>query len=226
MLYTLSLVEPSVKRKTRSKRGTLKGRGESVHPVLRGFQMQSEDGEVSAEDQQESAEAEEVAEEISDAARLLAEERAGKEQLMNRLKYAQADFENYRKRVEREAKASADAALADLVSKLLPVVDELDLAVAGREADGESGTLVEGIEMVRKNLKATLEKEGLRRIEASGKPFDPVYHEAVESVEADASKQGMVVDELRAGYVFRDQVLRPSMVRVGVAPKQSEVPAN
>jgi len=99
------------------------------------------------------------------------------------------------------------------------VLDELELAEANAEAGGENGALLDGIKMVYRGLLSQLEDEGLRRIESVGKLFDPSLHEAVERVgggEEGVNERGeaIVVEEIRAGYTFRDRVIRPSMVKV------------
>jgi molecular chaperone GrpE len=99
-------------------------------------------------------------------------------------------------------------------------MDELTLAVKHAEAGGNSEDLSEGFKMVEKNLGAALETVGVERIEALGMQFDPTLHEAVEKTEGSVPGEELVVEELRAGYTLKGQVLRPSMVRVGPAPKE------
>lgn len=130
-----------------------------------------------------------------------------------RLKYLQADFENYRKRVEKEARESEEVSLRRFVTGLLRILDELELAVQSARAGNESEFL-DGVKMVYKNFSAALEAEGLERIEAVGKKFDPAYHEAVES-EPGEEERNVVIAEIRPGYSFRGRVIRPSLVKVG-----------
>lgn len=153
-----------------------------------------------------------------DKSELLAERRRASE-LARNLQYLQADFENYRKRMDRRVKEAEETANARLVRGLLSILDELELAVANAEAGGENGAVLDGIKMVYKGLLSRLEDEGLRRIESVGKLFDPSLHEAVEKVggdeeSVDEKSEAIVVEELRAGYIFRDRVIRPSMVKV------------
>lgn len=152
----------------------------------------------------------------------LLEERIRSKELLNRVRYAQADLENYRKRAEKEAADARDSAVKGLVGRLLVVLDELALAVEHAEAGGNSEDLSEGFRMVEKNLGAALESVGVERIEALGKPFDPAQHEAVEKTEGSGPGEEVVVEELRAGYTLKGQVLRPSMVRVGPAEENGE----
>lgn len=152
---------------------------------------------------------------LSKAQKLIEEERSRGEDYLSQLKYLQADFENYRKRVDREIRDIEDFSTSSLIRKLLPVLDDLELAIASAEKEEESGIL-EGVRMVQKNLLAALQSDGLKAIEAVGKPFDPELHEAVERVDSSSKRNGrdMVVAEIRKGYQLREKVLRPSMVRV------------
>ncbi|MBI3840561.1 MAG: nucleotide exchange factor GrpE [Thaumarchaeota archaeon] len=155
-----------------------------------------------------------------------AEERLVREQernqiLLTRLKYAQADLENYRKRAEKEMVDAAEASVRGLAAKLLSVLDGLELAVKHAEEEGASRELKEGIQMVDRNLAAALESAGMEKIECVGKPFDPSMHEAVEKVQGKAGLD-TVVEEVRPGFTFRGRVVRPSMVKVelGLGPQQ------
>jgi len=161
-----------------------------------------------------------VSDETKDKAEtLLAEEKAKNDQLVTRLKYLQADFENYRKRIEKEFKENEDNALRTLVGKLLEVLDELDLAVDNAKQT-DHRDLYEGLKMVQKKLDTSLGSTGLSKIECLGKPFDPAFHQAVEKV-AGKGKQDLVIDEIRPGYTFRGRVLRPSIVKVELALKET-----
>ena len=156
---------------------------------------------------------------LDKAQKLMDEEKRRSEDYLTRLKYLQADFENYRKRVERDMREMEDYSTGELMKKLLPVLDDLDLAVATVESAPEAKGLLEGVGMVRKNLGFILEGEGLGAIEAVGQPFNAEVHEAVERVDGKENKIDMVVGETRKGYIFKDRVLRPSMVKVESAVK-------
>lgn len=143
----------------------------------------------------------------------------GKE-LLTQLKYAQADFENFRKRSEKEMADARESSIRGLVGRLLVVLDELALAVKHAGSGGKDKNLGEGFRMVQKNLEAALESVGVERIEAVGKQFNPALHEAVEKVEGAAEGDDVVVEEVRPGYTIKGQVLRPSMVRVGPMPEE------
>ncbi|HLQ20818.1 MAG TPA: nucleotide exchange factor GrpE [Nitrososphaerales archaeon] len=154
---------------------------------------------------------------IQQLKRVVDEEKRKSEDYLTRLKYLQADFENYRKRVDREIREIEEFSTSRFAKRLLPILDELDLALNSAES---KSPLTEGVKMVRKNLNAALEAEGVRRIEALGKPFDPALHEAVDKVLGKRSGgEDIVVEEIRKGYLFKDKILRPSMVKVEVGMK-------
>jgi molecular chaperone GrpE len=148
----------------------------------------------------------------------LEEERKRNEEYLTSLRYLQADFENYRKRVDREIRELEEFSTLGLVRKLVPVLDDLDLAVATAGKAGDKGIL-EGVKMVQKSLNTALESEGLHRIKALGEPFNPSTHEAVDKVQGnDASDK--VIEEMRKGYTFKGKVLRPSAVKVELAARR------
>jgi molecular chaperone GrpE len=140
--------------------------------------------------------------------------RAEAESYLDDLRRLQADFDNYRKRTLREQTARAASASQALVARLLPVLDNFELAVSAAERSRDFDRMLKGVEMVFGELREVLEGEGLVKIEAEGKPFDPERHEAVIAVEQDDTEPGMVVDIVRAGYELRGKVLRPAMVKV------------
>lgn len=146
---------------------------------------------------------------------LLAREKGRNEELTKKLRYLQADFENYRKRADKEMMEVSESSVRNLVLRLLSVVDEFSLAIENARKEGDI-QLLEGIKMVHKSLVASLEAEGLQRIRALGESFDPRLHEAVERVQG-SSEDDVVVGEIRPGYTFRGQVIRPSMVKVELA---------
>lgn len=144
----------------------------------------------------------------------LAKARAEAESYLDDLRRLQADFDNYRKRTLREQTARAASASQALVTRLLPVLDNFELAVSAAEQSRDFDRMLKGVEMVFGELRLALEGEGLVKIEAEGKPFDPERHEAVIAVEQEDTEAGMVVDIVRAGYELRGKVLRPAMVKV------------
>ena len=138
--------------------------------------------------------------------------------LLDRLARLQAEFDNYRKRMEREQQTFRDYALADAIKKLLPVVDSFDRALATESRDSEE--FHSGIELINRQLHDALAKLGVQPIVAKGEPFDPNLHQAVQMVETDEVEDHHVLDELQRGYKLRDRLLRPAMVRVATNPKK------
>ena len=140
-------------------------------------------------------------------------EREKSEDLLRRLQYLQADFENYRKRVEKEVGDVKRLSNERLLSDLLTVKDELDLAFAKAHENKQNPVLLEGVGMVQKRLQNILSKEGVERVPGEGSMFNPDYHEAALRVVSDED-EGTVVEEVRAGYMLKGRVLRPSIVKV------------
>jgi len=142
-----------------------------------------------------------------------------KQELMDTLVRRQADFENYRKRVEKERHHERHRGVESLIEHLLPVLDALDRALAGT-SDAAYVEYRKGFELIRRQLWETLAKQGLVRIESLGQDFNPHFHHAIQRVETTEHADGIVIDELQPGYVFHERVLRPAMVRVAAAPEE------
>jgi len=142
---------------------------------------------------------------------------AEKQDLMNTLVRRQADFENYRKRVEKERQQDRHRGVELLIEKLLPVLDAFENALAA-DAAGATDEYRKGFELIYRQLVDTLAKQGLKRMDSTGKEFDPNFHHAIQSVETSEHPEGYVLGELQPGYIFHDRVLRPAMVRVATAP--------
>jgi len=135
---------------------------------------------------------------------------------LNKLLYAQADFENYRRRLDQEVESRIDAGKARLIQSLLGIVDELELALnAARNVECASA-VAEGIEIVLRKFRDLLAGEGLCRIESIGRKFDPTLHEAVERVPCDEKEEGTVVEVVREGYTLKGKLVRPSIVKIAV----------
>ena len=127
-----------------------------------------------------------------------------------------ADFSNYRKRNEAERTEFAKFAKADLITKLLDVLDGYDRALASMPDDVKGQPWVEGMWLVERKLRQILEAEGLEPIDSLGKPFDPYVHEAVAHVESD-EPEGTVIEEHQKAYRLHDRVIRPALVSVAKA---------
>ena len=154
--------------------------------------------------------------------RELEAEKKRNEELLTRLKYLQADLENYRKRMDKELTEARESSVRSLLTRLLVVQDEMDMAARHSEEGEGNGEMKEGVEMVRRKLASLLESEGVERIECVGRPFDPSLHEAVEKVQGDSPGEDTVVEEIRPGFTFKGQLLRPSMVKVELASKAAK----
>ena len=139
-----------------------------------------------------------------------------KDELKDTLLRRQADFDNYRKRVEKEGRQERHRGVEIVVEGLLPVLDAFDRALAAHD-DPEYAEYIKGFELIRKQLWDLLTKQGVKRIEATGEQFNPHLHHAIESVENTELEEGTVVGEMQPGYMFHDRVLRPAMVRVAAA---------
>jgi molecular chaperone GrpE len=124
---------------------------------------------------------------------------------------AVADFQNYRKRVERENSEVYQNAVAGIIKSYLPIVDDLERALQSRPADL---AWVEGIELIYRKLQAILEAEGVKRIEAEGQVFDPTVHEAISQEPSENHASGQVIEVVQNGYMLGERVIRPALVRV------------
>jgi molecular chaperone GrpE len=184
-------------------------------------ERQADDNDLKTSNMVEEQKTKSIKMDLAKLERNLEEERKRNEEYLTSLRYLQADFENYRKRVEREMGELEEFSTLGLVRKLISVLDDLDLAVASGAKAGDEG-LLEGVKMVQKSLGSALEAEGLKTIKAVGMPFDPSSHEAVDKVQGKNNPEDMVIEELRKGYTFKGKVLRPSAVKVEMAARQDK----
>ncbi len=142
-----------------------------------------------------------------------------RDQLKDRVARLQAEFENARKRAEREKADFREYATGNVVEQFLPVLDNFELAL---KAKGSADQLRSGVELIVKQMEEALRQLGVAPIPSVGEEFDPRYHEALGSVERDDLPDHFVADEIRRGYKLRERLLRPSMVRVVSNPKQQK----
>ncbi|RKO66216.1 nucleotide exchange factor GrpE [Desulfofundulus salinus] len=157
---------------------------------------------------------------VKELERRLAEQTALAQDYFQRLARMQADFENYRRRMNREREEWFKYASQPLVAELLSVLDNFERALAAREED--PARVVAGVEMIYRQLKEILAREGLSPVPAVNEPFDPAKHEAIMQEETDAYPDNTVIEELRRGYYFKDRLLRPAMVKVARAVSSPE----
>jgi molecular chaperone GrpE len=151
-----------------------------------------------------------------DFEKLLEGEKKRSEDYLTRLQYMQADFENLKRRFDRETQQIKSYCNERLLTQLLDVVDELELAVkVAKSSENQQKTLIEGVEMTLKKLRKVLEQEGVSAIECTeGTLFDPCRHNAIAAEERDDVEACMIIEEIRKGYMMKDKVLRPSIVKV------------
>lgn len=147
----------------------------------------------------------------------LAEKERQAQELVSKYRQASADFEEARLRLRREIAKDVERARRDVIAEMLEVLDNLDRAIASAQTAGAAdSSLLQGVELVRRQFLSKLEGLGVQRIESEGLPFDPAVHEAVTTVPAaSADRDGVVVGVIRPGYRIGDQVLRPAAVAVG-----------
>ena len=140
--------------------------------------------------------------------------RREKDALQDRLLRTAAEFDNYRKRVDRERRDLAEFTAAEVLRDVLPIVDNLERALA---AAGEGDPLRKGVELTHKQMLDLLRKRGVKPIEALGADFDPNFHQAVVHEASSEHREGEVMEELQRGYLLGDRLLRPAMVKVAKA---------
>jgi molecular chaperone GrpE len=133
---------------------------------------------------------------------------------------AAADLENFKKRAARERTEAVQFANAALLQKLLPVLDNFEMAQAAAQGaqDDKLASLQTGIAMIQQQIKSALTEAGLEELDASGRLFDPTFHEAVSQQETDSAPEGHVIQQIRKGYKLRERLLRPSAVIVAKKP--------
>lgn len=136
-----------------------------------------------------------------------------KDELYQKLLRKQAEFENYKKRTQKEKEKDRKYKSEDVVTDILPVLDNFDRALQQEVTEANKG-FVDGVTMVYNQLKDALQKHGVNEIEAVGKPFDPNLHHAVMQVEDDTAESNSIVEVLQKGYILKDRVIRPAMVKV------------
>lgn len=166
--------------------------------------------EVQEETASETDAAEEVAEEVLDPEKLAAD----LAELNQRFLRTAADFENYKRRTAQEKDDLLKYSNARLMGELLPVLDNFQLALRTPGESQEAQNVIKGVEMIYRQMVQALEQAGMTKIEAVGQPFNPNLHEAIMQVEDDTVPEDTVVEELRAGYMLKERVIRPSMVKV------------
>lgn len=167
--------------------------------------------EVQAEAVAESNNTEQLSAEIEALKKQLDEANAKTSEFRDSWMRSQAEFQNYKKRLERDNELTYVSMKGDIVKKVLPVLDDLERALQNRPADN---SWANGIELIARKLQYVLDSEGIKRIEAEGREFDPNFHEAISHEPADGVKSGFVIAVVQNGYMLGERVIRPALVRV------------
>lgn len=180
---------------------------------------EKQEKELNPENVSESNEELEVVEEDSEEIKKLKEENAKlKEQYLKVL----ADSENYRKRIDDERIRERKYGCQRLIEKIIPSIDIFDKAVNVKTDDEKLKNFLIGFEMINNNLKQTLEDEGVKKIKAVGEKFDPKFHHAVETEWIEGMEEDVIISEMQTGFMFKDRVLRPSLVKVNKKNNENE----
>ncbi len=167
--------------------------------------------EISPEGNDTGMELEEVKAEMTALAQQLEEALAKSAENLDGWQRAQAEFINYKKRLERDRDLEQAFMKGEVIKKVLPVLDDLERALANRpQEESWSG----GIELIARKFQSILESEGLQRIDAQGQPFDPNFHEAISNEPSDEVESGHVIEVVQNGYLLGERVVRPAVVRV------------
>ena len=126
----------------------------------------------------------------------------------------QADFDNFRRRTVKEKEELGQYASMKLITQLLPIMDNFERAIVASQSSGDIDSLRKGVDMIFRQLEQVLEQEGLKPMETVGQPFNPEFHQAIMQVESEDHEEGIIVEEVQKGYVLKEKVLRPAMVKV------------
>lgn len=140
-----------------------------------------------------------------------------REALRDRLLRTTAEFDNFRKRVDRERRDSSDRAAESVLSDLLPIVDDLERALAADATSEAAQAYRRGVELIHRQVTDLLTRRGVKPVETVGRDFDPHLHQAVASEAVEGRRDGEILEELRRGYLLGDRLLRPAMVKVAQA---------
>ena len=149
-------------------------------------------------------------------------EQAKSKAYLNRLKYLQADFQNYGKRMEKEVQEVTQRSNERLIVSLINILDDLESAILAGKTTENKGALLEGVEIIHKKLDKLLEKEGLVRLMPVGKPFDPNIHEVLAEIPTKNHQRGIIIEEARKGFMFKGKILRPSIVKIACEDSDGE----
>ena len=174
-------------------------------------ELEENQTEAVATSQDTSPEAEQLSAEVESLRKKLEEAASKTVEYKDNWLRSQADFQNFRKRTERDKETTYLSLKGDVIKKILPVLDDLERALQNRPADDAWAS---GIELVARKFQNILESEGIKKIEAVGMEFDPIFHEAISHEPADGVQSGYVISVVQNGYMLGERVVRPALVRV------------
>jgi molecular chaperone GrpE len=170
----------------------------------------------------EQEEVEALRDELESVKSELRKAKESSESSLNKMRYLMADFDNYRKQMEKQLASKAESIKAELLLKFLNIRDDYLRALSmARQSKAEQGVVIEGLEGILKNIDSLLASEGVREIEAIGTPFDPNVHDAIAYSGRDDLAENTVTAEIRKGYMLNGRVLRPSLVEISKIVKNS-----
>lgn len=182
-------------------------------PVPEGMSGSSKIGETRKHGSARTSEAE-----LAELKKGFTAEQEKAEKYLDQWKRTQADFDNYRKRTEQEKNDMVQNTTCYVIGNILPVMDDLERALASMPAEYEKVPWMEGVQLIYKKMHAIMQSMGLEEVCATGKPFDPALHEAIAHMEGE---EGTVIEEVQKGYKLRDKLIRPSQVVVGKGTENS-----
>ncbi|MBJ6363087.1 nucleotide exchange factor GrpE [Paenibacillus sp. GCM10012307] len=185
------------------------------------FNEQQEQAEITNEELDATAQAADVIDEV-EVEEPLAEEvdpriaalQKQADDNHQRLLRVQADYDNFRRRTQKEKEELAQYASMKLITELLPIIDNFERAVSASKDSDDKDSFIKGVDMIFRQFDQLLQQEGLKPMETVGQPFNPDFHQAIMQVESEEYEEGIVVEEIQKGYTLKEKVLRPAMVKV------------
>jgi molecular chaperone GrpE len=178
--------------------------------------VEDEDGKIVAEQEEKPVgeDIEELKAELQSVKEELRKAKESSDGSLNKLKYLMADFDNYRKQMEKQAASKSESAKTELLLKFLNIRDDYLRALSVAKQSRSEPVVIEGLEGILKNIDSLLASEGVREIETVGTPFDPNVHDAIAHSARDDVEENTVTAEIRKGYMLNSKVLRPSLVEI------------
>jgi len=191
----------------------------SIDDINNGKKRESKREELEEEHGGENVDA--LRKELNSVREELRKAKESSEASLNKLKYLMADFDNYRKQLEKQAASKTESIKAELLQKFLNIRDDLLRALSVAKKSMTEPVVIEGLEGILRNIDSLLSSEGVREIETVGTPFDPNIHDAVAHSARDDTEENTATAEIRKGYMLYDKVLRPSLVEISKIVKNS-----